>query len=309
MSEFQMVTTQKMTIANHEFKNPALAQATQEIVDIYEGAVAYASEKNKMVAAILGRVATERSYVEDGFTSVADYAGKIFNIKRQNAYNYAAAGKLYNDDSINVAIQDFSHSKAAELAGVDRDTLNADLMSGKIKPDMTQKQLRSYAETAKQRERDADELAIEEEAKEEETEIKVLDMYTAEMCLNYRPIDEVVNDCSMPRIMDDWHNYFESYVENVSGSDWPIERVKLPKGKATKDAKKPTVERFLYMNHRYSLVVEYRKYVEKVQVQPKQVNELTADELIGRLSREQLMALIDKLNEDYEDYEDDETAD
>lgn len=133
------------------------------------------------------------------------------------------------------------------------------------------------------------------------TEVKVLDMFTAEMCLNYRPIDEMVNDCMEPRIMDDWHKFFEEYVEDVSGCDWPVERVKLAKGKAHKDAKKATVDRFLYMNHRYSLVVEYRKYATPSKAEIKEgasaITDLTVDELIGRMSREQLLALIDKLNE------------
>lgn len=127
------------------FKNAALADATKRIKDIIKSAFEYAEEKNTEISKILGKVKVEKSYVDDGYKSVDDYAQKVFGINRSSAFAMAAAGEIYNSDTSPESLKKLSYSKLAELARADKDAVEKALSDGTITPETTQKALRDFA--------------------------------------------------------------------------------------------------------------------------------------------------------------------
>lgn len=249
-----------------DFKDERLAKATQRITAIYNDAAKYADTKNREIAKILGDVADKKAYEADGFKSVADYASTVFGIARQNAYALANAGKVYNDKSAHPELQAMSPSKLAELAAVDTKAVNAALESGEITHDTTQKALREFADKAKS-------------TKETEKPI-VLDTFTARPCVPMMT-EEQADTFSTAKTLDDWDDYFMGHVSSVS-PDSPVEIIKLPKGKTDPNVSKATVNRRLYFNRGFSIVVEFYKYVA-----PKKPKTATP-----KYTKEQLLAML-----------------
>lgn len=270
MKATEIITLNPITAATCTFKDERLAKATQRITAIYSDAAKYADTKNREIAKILGEVADKKAYEADGFKSVADYASTIFGIARQNAYALANAGKIYNDKNAHPELQAMSPSKLAELAAVDTKTVTAAIEAGEITHDTTQKALREFADKAKS-------------DKETEKPI-VLDTFTARPCL---PVltDEMADTFSMGKTLDDWDEWFMGYVSNVS-PDSPVEIVKLSKGKVDPTSTKATVNRRLYFNRAFSIVVEFYKYVA-----PKPTKPTTP-----KFTKEQLLAMLAEMD-------------
>lgn len=269
----EIITISPVSIGVHNFKNYNLQLATDKIAQIYSNAAKYVDEKNRAIASILAEVAAEKSYVDDGFKSVADYAAKTFGIARQNAYALATAGKVYNDDTIAAEIKAFSPSKLPEIANIPSDVLVAALQSGEISPSTTQKALREFAKAHKA------------EKDTTPTDAVVVDMYEATICMSAIP--PAFSELDLPRTLDEWDEYFCNAVALITGDDTDnIEQVKLPKGYARLDAKKATVNRKLYFNRFMSVVVEFYVYKPKAQIvstQPK----YTIEELQAMLAAAQ----------------------
>lgn len=241
----EIINLSPVTFTTQKFKSDALNEATAKIAAIYSNAAKYADTKNREIAAILAKVAAEKSYVEDGFKSVAEYANKSFGIARQNAYSLAAAGKVYNDESAPAALKAFSPSKLAELVNVPAEVLEQSITAGDISVDTTQKDLRAYAKkvTPKSPEKSV-----------------VLDQYTATPCMANIPPALAIS-CKTPRLPEEWDTFFSEYIASAT-LDEPdnVEIVKLPKGYVDFDAKKATVNRKLYFTRFMSVVVEYYVY-------------------------------------------------
>lgn len=276
MKATEIITLNPITAAARTFKDERLAKATQRITAIYNDAAKYADTKNREIAKILGDVADKEAYKADGFKSVADYAFTVFGIARQNAYALANAGKVYNDKNAHPELQAMSPSKIAELAAVDTKAVNAALEAGEITHDTTQKALREFADKAKS-------------SKEGEKPI-VLDTFTARPCL---PLitEEMADTFSMGKTLDDWDDFFMDYVVNAVPSTAPIspvEIVKLPKGKVDPSANKSTVNRRLYFNRAFSVVVEFYKYTA-----PKPAKTPSSP----KFTKEQLLAMLAEMEE------------
>lgn len=266
MKATEIITLNPITAAARTFKDERLAKATQRITAIYADAAKYADTKNREIAKILGDVADKKVYEADGFKSVADYASTVFGIARQNAYALANAGKVYNDKSAHPELQAMSPSKLAELAAVDTKAVTAALEAGEITHDTTQKALREFADKAK--------------ADKEGEKPVVLDIFTARPCVPMLS-DEQADTFAAGKTLDDWDDWFMGYVSNVS-PDSPVEIIKLSKGKVDPNAAKATVNRRLYFNRAFSIVVEFYKYTAPKAAKP------TAP----KFSKEQLLAML-----------------
>lgn len=278
MKATEIITLNPITSASRTFKDERLTKATQSITAIYTDAAKYADTKNREIAKILGDVADKKAYEADGFKSVADYASTVFGIARQNAYALANAGKVYNDKGAHPELQAMSPSKLAELAAVDIESVNAALEAGEITHDTTQKALREFADKAKVN-------------KEVEKPV-VLETFTARPCLPMIT-DEMADTFSMGKTLDDWDDFFMDYVVNAVPSTTPIsfvEIVKLPKGKIDPSATKATVNRRLYFNRTFSIVVEFYKYTAP------NVNKPAAP----KFTKEQLLAMLAEMEDSEE---------
>lgn len=277
MKATEIITLNTITAAVQTFKDDRLTKATQRISAIYNDAAKYADTKNREIAKILGDVADKKAYEADGFKSVADYASTVFGIARQNAYALANAGKVYNDKDAHPELQAMSPSKLAELAAVDTKAVNAALEAGEITHDTTQKALREFADKAK--------------ADKEGEKPVVLDMFTARLCC---PIvdEETADTLSMGKTLDEWDDYFMGYVANAIPVELPIsplEIIKLPKGKVDPTATKSTVNRRLYCNKYFSIVVEFYTY--------KATASKSSKPAAPKLTKEQLLAMLAEMEE------------
>lgn len=271
MKATEIITLNPITTASSTFKDERLTKATQRIAAIYADASKYADTKNREIAKILGDVSDKKAYEADGFKSVADYAFTVFGIARQNAYALANAGKVYNDKSAHAELQAMSPSKLAELAAVDTKVVNAALEAGEITHDTTQKALREFADKAKS-------------DKEGEKPV-VLDIFTARPCIPALS-EEQSDTFASGKLLDDWDDWFMSYVASVS-PDSPVEIIKLPKAKVTPESKKPTVNRRLYFNRAFSIVVEFYKYTAHKATKP----------AAPKFTKEQLLAMLAEMED------------
>lgn len=271
MKATEIITLNNMTTIDRTFKDERLAKATQRISAIYNDAAKYAETKNREIAKILGEVAEKKSYEADGFKSVADYANTVFGIARQNAYALANAGKVYNDKNAHPELQAMSPSKIAELSSVDIKDVNAALTSGEITHNTTQKALREFADKVK--------------GEKECEEPVVLDRFTARPCVPMLT-DEMEDTFSMGKPLDDWDEWFMNHVSNVS-PDSPVEIVKLPKGKVDTKSAKSTVNRRLYFNKAFSIVVEFYKYTPAKIAKP----------IKPKFTKEQLLAMLAEMDD------------
>ena len=140
-----LIQISDLSITEQSFQDPRLQKATARILSIYHDAAKYADRKNREIAKILATVKDEKSYEADGFSSVGDYAGKVFGISSVNAYKLATAGAVYNNPDAPEIMKQFSPSKLAELSRVPEEALKSAIDSQTITPDTTQKELREFA--------------------------------------------------------------------------------------------------------------------------------------------------------------------
>lgn len=140
-----LIQISDLSITEQSFQDPRLQKATARILSIYHDAAKYADRKNREIAKILATVKDEKSYEADGFSSVGDYAGKVFGISSVNAYKLATAGAVYNNPDAPEIMKQFSPSKLAELSRVPEEALKSAIDSQVITPDTTQKELREFA--------------------------------------------------------------------------------------------------------------------------------------------------------------------
>ena len=131
-------------IPDRDIRNKELMEVTKEIITR-----AKVIRRNfYAIAAAFARVESEKLYQDDGFMSAADYAMKIFNMKKSDAYNMIRIGRDYVDqnckesnlphkegDDFNksqiVAMLPISHDLAKEL--IENGAINTKLSVRKIK--------------------------------------------------------------------------------------------------------------------------------------------------------------------------------
>lgn len=282
------------------FKDERLIEATQKIVSIYTSAARYANEKNREIAKILGTVATEKSYVADGFSSVAEYAHKLFNINRENAYALANAGKIYNNPDSPEVLRNMSHSKLAAIASLPEETVNKAIEDGTITADTTQAALKEFAANVKK-----------ETSEKDSSKVEIVKEYTIKT--QYATISDILStlvensslDSDEPGFVEitsgqageylhtiatshmtmaEWDDFFTAFFEHIEGTI--PEMVKLPKGKVNPDSKKATVERKLYVSDDLSIVVRFFTYTA-----PK------TNQALPKFTKEELLAMLSALEE------------
>lgn len=273
MKTTEIITLNPIETTARTFKDERLKKATERITAIYADAAKYADTKNREIAKILADVSDKKAYESDGFKSVADYAATVFGIARQNAYALANAGKVYNDNGAHPELKKMSPSKIAELSTVDSKALTAALDAGTISHDTAQKALREFADKAKAENANNDEKPV------------VLDTFTARPCAPFIS-DEQADTFASPKTIDEWEQWFIDHVATISPES-PVEVVKLPKGKVDTSSSKATINRRLFFNRGYSIVVEFFKYTKpatKKNAQPK-------------FTKEQLLAMLAEMEE------------
>ena len=132
------------------FKNKALLYYSRDI----EKSLSTMADSTKAVALTLGHVLKEECYKDDGYTSVADYAEKVFGIARAQAYKMARTAVRFmlpdSPLSSNDTIKALPLNNLAELNAVeDDDAIAADIADGKLKADSKQSEIRDLANTHK----------------------------------------------------------------------------------------------------------------------------------------------------------------
>lgn len=146
-ANIQNITTHAPATFN--FKSAALNAYSRQIAEIG----AEMASKNIQIAKILGKIMTEEAYKEDGFTSVQEYAEKVFGIKKSSAYQLANVGKrFYNSDSeaARKVAEMLPPANLAELKNMSDEDIAKEVESGAITPYTTQKKLREIASKHKE---------------------------------------------------------------------------------------------------------------------------------------------------------------
>lgn len=242
-----MKTTEMITVipANTEiatnFKDERLVKATTRILNIYRQAAKYADEKNREIAKVLSEVMENKAYVKDGFSSVYDYADKVFGISKNNSYSLANAGKVYRDEKAHPELKAMSPSKLAEVARIAPEKLTEALNDGKISSKTTQAELREIAKSLQP----------------VKTKSEVLKEYTIECPLVTPEMIDIMSN-KVHKTLEDWDSYFKTVVDFDSHSDCEI--IKLPNGKVSPNSEKATVTRKLYFSNEFSIVVRFLVY-------------------------------------------------
>lgn len=132
------------------FKNEELRVATEKIVEFIRGAgINYFK-----IAAELKWVKGLELYKEDGFSSVYDYAEKVFGYSKSSVVRMIKIAEEYllEDGSSSVFVgekKDFSISQLRELLSLPRGDVVDLVQEGQITPDMTKDQIRSVIKAKK----------------------------------------------------------------------------------------------------------------------------------------------------------------
>lgn len=254
------------------FQDPRLTKHTERIVKIYTDAAVFADKKNREIASILATIKSEKSYEKDGFSSVAEYAEKVFGIRKNNAYALATAGEIYNNPETSPALKQMSPSKVVELSRIPVDKIEESIKDGKISSASSQKELREFAKEYAKSERP--------------TKSEMLVRYTAHPVSDTVPaLNKVFSE---PHTIDEFDEIVTNFIQENNLSVLPVEIVKLPKGthRDRLDAEKKTIQRRLYITEAFSLVLEfYELKPPKTSKAPSKVTKFTREELVAMLKQ------------------------
>lgn len=138
------------------FKDPRLNAAAEKLTKLYskaqgtytkayDTAAAAIETFNRDAAVILGKIAAEESYKEDGFKDVKDFAVNGLNFDPRKVYTLVAAGKVYNAEGIPETIKALSPDNYEAVKAVGLEHLKKAAAEGVNFSAMTQKELREYA--------------------------------------------------------------------------------------------------------------------------------------------------------------------
>ena len=258
-----------MTVpATFEFKSPALTASAEVIarnaIDMKENVKAIASE--------LGKIMTSKSYEEDGYKSVADFAEKVFNIGRSQAYAWAEVGaKFLNADSESAkVVASLPLANAAVVASLTDEEVQNGVKSGKITANSTQADLKAYKEEVKAS-RPVDPKA----------ESKVLPMFEYIAFFGNRAIPSVSSMLEVD---------ISTSVSSAVGYSTIIEEVKLPDIKPETKGTPATKRRLIIFDDNGNpapVLVEYRMKKSpaktSTKVGAKSIHDLSAAELVELL--------------------------
>lgn len=234
-----IITMSEMHLSQRLFKNEELNEITQEIVEVYNNLRDHAQASSQTIAQLLSQVRANKLYMDDGFDSVADYAYQTFGMAKSTAYSMADAGDMYKNLAIPATIRELPPSKLVKLKSVSPGEMEEDMKTGKLNPNMTQKELGEYAKQPK--------------------------VKTAKAPVTYRASyiwgeDKKFADGTGDRNF--WDGYFSNMVSihKIGDTEFKLEAsmIKLPHlDKTSKTGKKSKIERILYYSERYAVMVEY----------------------------------------------------
>lgn len=132
-------------ISNGQFKSKALNTATAGLYKAFQSM----QNGQKDACAILAKVERNKSYKEDGFTSLADYGAAIGLGDKSLIHKMENAGRLLisEDAAVKAFADQTDYSKLTILSSVKPEDLKQAIESGEVKPDMTQDKVKSWKAT------------------------------------------------------------------------------------------------------------------------------------------------------------------
>lgn len=280
-----IVEIEDMHISQKLFKNEELNEITQEIYEVYTNLRDHATVSSQNIAKLLSRVRSGKLYVDDGFDSVSDYAYQTFGMAKSTAYSMADAGDMYNNTEIPANIRELPPSKLVKLKSVSPATMQEDIKAGKLKPEMTQKELGEYAKVPK--------------------EIKTSNSPSSYRSSYIWGDEKKFADGTGDRKY--WDDFFSNMVsihkigETEFKLDVSITKLQ-PISKPSKRGKNTKIERVLYYSERYAVLVE---------LYPHYNNDISESEIEKRLAEARenfdVESAIQKVFEDSENVVDAES--
>lgn len=127
------------------FKSKALNTATEAIFEAVNKYNTTAAETRKTVSVVLARVERNKTYKDDGFKSLAEYAEQI-GLDKSLAHKMENAGRLL--DSKDEAVKEFAantdYSKLAILASAPEGDIAAAIKSGELAADKSQREVKAW---------------------------------------------------------------------------------------------------------------------------------------------------------------------
>lgn len=248
-----------------KFQSKALNTATQ---GLYKAFAAMENGK-KDACVILAKVEKNKSYSEDGFKSLAEYAERI-GLNKSLAHKMENAGRLLISE--NDKVKDFADkadfSKLAILSSLGEDTIAKSIEDGDIAPDMTQSKI-TEAKALIQSKNAKDKVLprynlsifpdngtpqfIENIALEE---LELLDTY--QRVGSYKELSGYIDPKETGRV-------FELFVDATNGSVLRIykEKVKVTKKPVVKSAKNMTAEELQAKIAEYQALLAAQENAEK----------------------------------------------
>lgn len=139
-----MANTEIIIRTNNTFKSKDLTKATLGLADCFNSA----NKAYKDACVILAKVEVNKSYKEDGFSSLAEYA-ELIGLNKSAAHKMENAGRLILSD--NPIIRDFSakadYSKLSLLASEDEDEVAEAIEKGELTPESTAANVKAWKAT------------------------------------------------------------------------------------------------------------------------------------------------------------------
>lgn len=127
--------------ATNQFKSKALNDATKKLYTAFLNIESGRKEACKVLAI----VERDKSYKDDGFNSLAEYAEKI-GLKKSLAHKMENAGRLMLSEiqEVREFADNADYSKISILSSANPEEIKAAIESGELKPEMTSKQVTDW---------------------------------------------------------------------------------------------------------------------------------------------------------------------
>ncbi len=136
-----MSTSEIIIRTNNTFKSKDLTKATLGLADCFNSA----NKAYKDACVILAKVEANKSYKDDGFASLAEYA-ELIGLNKSAAHKMENAGRLILSD--NPVIRDFAakadYSKLSLLASEDEDEVAEAVEKGELTSDSTAANVKAW---------------------------------------------------------------------------------------------------------------------------------------------------------------------
>lgn len=136
-----MATTEIIIRTNNTFKSKDLTKATLGLADCFNSA----NKAYKDACVILAKVEANKSYKDDGFSSLAEYA-ELIGLNKSAAHKMENAGRLILSD--NPIIRDFAakadYSKLSLLASEDEDEVAEAVEKGELSTESTAANVKAW---------------------------------------------------------------------------------------------------------------------------------------------------------------------